>query len=67
MDKSLSEMYPYLASWCTDEEEAETDMSKPNSVWIHWNGIYGGTPPKRVIYQGKKYTFEEFRKEVWNI
>ncbi len=61
--------YPYRATWCDSSEEADAhDLVSPiKSGWIHWNGTYGITPPNFVRYQGKTYTFEEFKKEVWKL
>ena len=64
----MSEDYPYLATWCDSVEEAdEHDRTSPfKTGWHHWNGT-AMTWPKFVRYQGKTYTFEEFRKEIWKL
>jgi hypothetical protein len=64
-----SKDYPYMATWCSSPKEAdEHDAFNHIKIgWVHWNGIFDFTPPKFVRYQGKTYTFEEFKKEVWKL
>lgn len=63
---SLDE-YPYLATWMDTIEEADKEYEGVfiHDGWVHWNGV-SVTPPKFVRYQGKTYTYEEFKKEIWN-
>jgi hypothetical protein len=56
--------YPYLATWAESIEEADKRNEIGTNGWIHWNGV-AMTWPKFVRHQGKTYSFEEFRKEVW--
>lgn len=57
--------YPYLASWFDEDPE---DSPAFNCVWIHWNGVFLGSPPKRVIIKGENQTltYEEFKEKCWN-
>ena len=59
--------YPYLATWCDTIEEADAihEGVFPPTMWMPWNGI-AAIAPTFVRYQGKTYTYEEFKKEVWN-
>jgi hypothetical protein len=58
--------YPYMATWTDSIEMADRINEVGSNGWIHWNGIYGITPPVFVRYQDKTYSFEEFKKEIWN-
>ena len=62
------EEYPYLATWADSIEEADAihESVFPHTLWVHWNGV-SMTPPKFVRYKGETYTYNQFKKEVWEL
>lgn len=56
----------YLATWHDSIEEADKINEYGMNGWVHWNGV-SMTDPTFVKYNGKIYTYIQFKKEVWKI